>query len=160
LWVCVGTSRRALSLLVAGLIALALTAPAAAVELGVSDSDATTFTEPFWPGLNVTRARIVVPYDVATTTGADGIARRANFEQYLPNARAAGVRVLVVFAPSQDVRAPGTGDPLAPSADQFAAGFAAFRARYPDVTTIAPWNEPNNRDTSSYALGSQPQLAA
>jgi hypothetical protein len=28
------------------------------------------------------------------------------------------------------------------------------------VTTIAPWNEPNNRDTDSYALGSQPRLAA
>ena len=46
--------------------------------------------------------------------------------------------VFVVFAPSQDVRAPDTGDPIAPSADEFAAAFAAFRARYPDVTTIAP----------------------
>ncbi len=58
------------------------------------------------------------------------------------------------------MRAPGTDDPVAPSADEFAAAFAAFRARYPDATTIAAWNEPNNRDASGYPLGSNPQLAA
>jgi hypothetical protein len=163
LWFCVGKSpHRALLLVVACLLAATavVAAPAGAVELGISDSDAPTTTEPFWSGLGISRARIVVPYDIATTSGAAGLQRRDDFERYLVNARAAGVSVLVVFAPSQDVRAPGTGDPVAPSADEFAAAFAAFRARYPDVTTIAPWNEPNNRDTSSYALGSQPQLAA
>lgn len=151
---------RCLSLALVALVGLLVSASAGAVELGVSDSDATTFTEPSWTGLGITRARIVVPYDVATTNGADGTARRANFEQYLAAARAAGVSVLVAFAPSQDMRAPGTGDPLAPSADEFAAAFAAFHATYPDVTTIAPWNEPNNRDTTAYALGSNPRLAA
>jgi hypothetical protein len=164
LWVCVGTSpHRASLLLVACLLAaVALTsaAPAGAVELGISDSDAPTVAEPLWAGLGIGRARIVVPYDIATASGAAGSERRDNFDRYLANARAAGVSVLVVFAPSQDVRAPGTGDPIAPSADEFAAAFAAFRAGYPGLTTIAPWNEPNNRDTSSYALGSQPQLAA
>ncbi|HEV7774040.1 MAG TPA: hypothetical protein VGO48_12220 [Conexibacter sp.] len=162
LWVCVGTSpHRALQLLACLLAAALLSAASAgAVELGISDSDAPTVAEPFWAGLGITRVRIVVPYDIATTSGDAGIQRRDNLERYLANARAAGVSVLVVFAPSQDVRAPGTGDPIAPSADEFAAGFAAFRTRYPDVTTIAPWNEPNNRDTSSYALGSNPQLAA
>ena len=156
-----GTSpHRVLTLLLACAVALIAAVPAGAVELGVSDSDAPTFAEPYWTGLGVSRARIVVPYDVATTSGAEGAQRRANLEQYLADASAAGVSVLVVFAPSQDVRAPGTGDPVAPSADEFAAAFAAFRASYPQATTIAPWNEPNNRDTSSYALGSQPQLAA
>jgi hypothetical protein len=148
------------ALLLACLLAGVSAAPAGAVELGISDSDASTVAEPFWAGLGIARTRIVVPYDVATTDGAEGAQRRANLEQYLANASTAGVSVLVVFAPSQDVRAPGTGDPIAPSADEFAAGFAAFRASYPSVTTIAPWNEPNNRDTSNYALGSQPQLAA
>ncbi|HKG01874.1 MAG TPA: hypothetical protein VKB03_01725 [Conexibacter sp.] len=157
-----GTSpHRALLLLACLLAAAGLSAaPAGAVELGISDSDAPTVAEPFWAGLGISRARIVVPYDIATTSGAAGLDRRDNFERYLANARAAGVSVLVVFAPSQDVRAPGTGDPIAPSADEFAAGFSAFRLAYPDVTTIAPWNEPNNRDTSNYALGSNPQLAA
>lgn len=134
--------------------------PAGAVELGISDSDAPTVVEPFWDGLGVTRARVVVPYDVATTAGAAGTQRRESFESYRANASAKGVGVLVVFGPSADIRAPVTNDPVAPSADEFAAAFAAFRDRYPDATTIAPWNEPNNRDTSGYPLGSNPQLAA
>ena len=156
----VGTCHRRLAALAALLVALLAAAPAGALELGVSDSDSSTLTEPLWGGLGISRVRIVVPYDVATTNGAAGLQRRADFEQYLADAASAGVTPLVVFAPSQDVRAPGTNDPLAPSADELAAAFAAFRTRYPTVTTIAPWNEPNNRDTDSYALGSQPQLAA
>jgi hypothetical protein len=160
LLVRVGTWHRRLLALGALLVTLIVATPAGALELGISDSDSSTPAEPLWPGLGISRVRIVVPYDVATTNGAAGVERRENLEQYLADAASAGVTPLVVFASSQDVRAPGTGDPLAPSADEFAAGFAAFRASYPSVTTIAPWNEPNNRDTSSYALGSQPQLAA
>ncbi|HEU4702811.1 MAG TPA: hypothetical protein VFS37_10040 [Conexibacter sp.] len=156
-----GTWRHRTTALGALLIALlAAAAPAGALELGVSDSDSSTLAEPFWSALGVARVRIVVPYDVAVTSGTAGAQRRADFEAYLAGAASAGVTPLVVFAPSQDVRAPGTGDPLAPSADEFAAAFAAFRTSYPAVTTIAPWNEPNNRDTRNYALGSQPQLAA
>lgn len=157
--VCVGWHRRFASL-GALLLVLLAAAPAGALELGISDSDSSTLTEPFWSGLGITRVRIVVPYDVATTNGSAGAQRRTDFEQYLAHAARAGVTPLVVLAPSQDVRAPGTNDPLAPSADEFAAAFAAFRTTYPAVTTIAPWNEPNNRDTDGYALGSQPQLAA
>jgi hypothetical protein len=154
-------ARRAAALVASvALLLLGSAASAGAVALGISDSDASTVTEPYWPGLGVDRARIVVPYDVATTTGAAGTQRRADFGRYLANAAAAGVSVLVVLGPSADVRAPDTGDPLAPSADQFAAAFAAFRASYPSVRTIAPWNEPNNRDPTGYPLGGDPQLAA
>jgi hypothetical protein len=149
-----------MTVLIVALLLLLAAAPAGAVELGISDSDAPTVLEAHWAGLNVDRARVVVPYDVATTTGDAGTERRERFEQYRANAAAGGVRLLVVLAHSQDIRAPGTNDPVAPSADEFAAAFAAFRARYPELTTIAPWNEPNNRDTGSYALGSDPRLAA
>lgn len=155
-----GISSRLLAL-VALLLAVGLAAaPARAVDLGVSDSDASTFADRWWAGLHVDRARVVVPYDVATTTGTAGTQRRASFESYLRGATAAGVSVLVAFGPSADVRAPDTGDPVAPTADEFAAAFQAFRARYPSVATIAPWNEPNNRDATGYPLGSNPQLAA
>jgi hypothetical protein len=110
--------------------------------------------------LGISRARIVVPYDVATTTGAAGTRRRENFESYRENAAAKGVGVLVVLAPSADVRARSTNAPIAPSADEFADAFAAFLERYPDMRTIAPWNEPNNRDARHYPLGSDPRLAA
>jgi hypothetical protein len=135
-------------------------APAGALELGISDSDSTTLAEPFWGGLGISRARVVVPYDVATTSGDAGTQRRTDFERYRAAAAAAGVGLLVVFGPSADVRAPGTGDPVAPSVGEFAAAFSAFHASYPDVTTIAPWNEPNNRDATGYPLGSDPRLAA
>lgn len=153
--------RRLVLLALALLAVLAVAAPAAqAVDLGISDSDATTFTEPYWSGLNVNRARIVVPYDVATTTGTAGLARQRNFNDYLTNAAARGVAVEVTFGPSADVLAPGTNYPVAPSAQQFATAFAAFRQRYPQMTTIAPWNEPNNTDATGYPLGQSPQLAA
>jgi hypothetical protein len=130
------------------------------VELGISDSDAPTVTEQHWDGLGIRRARVVVPYDVATTSGAAGTRRRENFEAYRANAAAKGVGLLVVLAPSVDLREPGTRAPLAPSADQFAAAFAAFLKRYPEQRTIAPWNEPNNRDARRYPLASDPRLAA
>ena len=148
--------------LVAGLILLfALAPPARAVELGISDSDAATFTEPYWPGLGMNRARIVVPYDVATDDATpEAIRRREIFESYRANATAAGVNVLVAFGPSESIRAPDTGEPVAPSVEEFTDAFTRFRARYPDMVTIAPWNEPNNPDSTQYPLASDPALAA
>lgn len=130
------------------------------VELGISDSDAPTVAEPWWDGLGIRRARIVVPYDVASTTGAAGTRRREGLEAYRANAAAKGVDLLVVLAPSADLRESGTNAALAPDADTFAAAFAAFLERYPDLRTIAPWNEPNNREARHYPLGGDPRLAA
>lgn len=152
--------RRGLLLAVTLVAVLAsATTTAAAVEIGISDSDELTVSEPFWDGLKVNRVRVVLPYDVATTTGAAGRERRERFERYLAAAAPKGVDIMVAFAASQDVRAPG-GAPLAPSADEFAAGFTAFRAAYPQVRTIAPWNEPNNVDAAQYPLSGDPVLAA
>ena len=62
---------RALRPLAVAVAALALLAAppaaAAATTLGISDSDATTFTDPSWAGLNIRTARAVVPYNVALT---------------------------------------------------------------------------------------------
>jgi len=152
--------RRGLLLAVTLVAVLATaTTAATAVEIGISDSDDRTVTEPFWDGLKVNRVRVVLPYDVATTTGEAGRTRRERFERYLAAAAPKGIDVMVAFAASQDVRAPG-GAPLAPTADEFAAGFAAFRASYPQVRTIAPWNEPNNVDAAQYPLSGDPALAA
>jgi len=153
--------RRGLLLAVA-LVAVFATAAttASAVEIGISDSDDETVTEPFWDGLKVNRARVVLPYDVATAPeGSAGGTRRRAFERYLANAAPKGVDVMVAFAASADVRTP-EGYPVAPSAEEFAAGFQAFRAKYPQVRTIAPWNEPNNVDASQYPLSGNPALAA
>lgn len=148
--------------LLAGLVACALatTTPAHAVELGISDSKATTLIEPYWDGLSVKRVRIVLPYDVATTRGDAGTRRRDDFETARALAASRGVSILVVFAPSADIRALGSGDAVAPTAEEYAAGFAAFREKYPDMTLFAAWNEPNNPDGTQYPLGADPGLAA
>lgn len=142
------------------LLGSAWASAASAVELGISDSDAPTVAEPHWDGLNVRRARVVVPYDVATTRAGEGVERRERFETFRQNAAAKGVGLFVVFSASVDVLAPVSGQAVAPSAEQFATAFAAFRRRYPDVRTIAPWNEPNNPDARRYPLAADPWLAA
>ncbi|MDO8187059.1 hypothetical protein Q5424_19530 [Conexibacter sp. JD483] len=128
--------------------------------LGISDSDAPTVTERHWPGLRVSHARVVVPYDVATTSGTAGTRRRERFEAYRANAAAAGVELLVVFAPSADLRAGPARAAVAPTADAYAASVAAFLQRYPEQRTLAAWNEPNNRDARRYPLSGDPRLAA
>lgn len=79
------------------------------MELGIADSDAPTVTERWWDGLGVGRARLVVPWDVATTTGGAGARRREQFEAYRDNAAAKGVALLVVFGASADRRDPTPG---------------------------------------------------
>ncbi|WP_304718914.1 hypothetical protein [Conexibacter sp. CPCC 206217] len=147
--------------LVAGLLTALLGAatPARAVELGISDSNATTLSEPYWDGLGLKRARIVLPWDVVDTRGPAGTRRREDFEAFRAGAAAKGVTLLIAFAASADIRNPD-GSAIAPTPEQFADGFAKFRNAYPDVTTIAPWNEPNNPDGTTYPLGADPALAA
>jgi hypothetical protein len=146
----------ALSLLAALLTAAA---PARAVELGVSDSKAQTLDEPFWNGLGINRIRVVLPFDVVGATGDAGRRRREDWETLRTAANARGVRLHVSFAASADVRSP-SGEALAPTLEEFDAGFRAFRERYPEITEISPWNEPNNPDGRTYPLAADPVLAA
>lgn len=149
-----------LASLIAAIIISAAAAPARAVELGIADSNATTLAERWWDGLSVKRVRVVLPYDVALESVGDaGARRREEFDQLRASAAAKGVVLTVSFAASADNRAP-SGDALAPTAQQFAEGFAAFRNAYPDITEISPWNEPNNPDGRTYPLAADPALAA
>jgi len=144
-------------LLTALLFAL-FAAPAQALDLGISDSDDTTFAEPYWPGLHVGLARAVLPWDVALSQAAKD-PRKVEFDRYVASARAHGVTPMVAFEASPRLKA-SDGGPMAPSAEQFDAAFRAFRGAYPDVTRIAPWNEPNRSDTTINPLRGDPGLAA
>ncbi len=108
--------------------------------VGISDSDAASFTHPAWDSLDVRRARAVAPYDVAQRPAGDG--RRVMLDQWLAEARARGVEPYVTLARSNLNRRPD-GVYRAPTAAQYEAGFRAFRATYPDVRLIGAWNEPN-----------------
>jgi len=153
-----GPAGRAALLAVLLLALLAAPAPAQALDRGISDSDDTTFAEPYWPGLHVGLARAVLPWDVALPQAAND-PRKLEFDRYVASARAHGVTPMVAFEASPRLKA-SDGGPLAPTLAQFDAAFQAFRSAYPDVTRIAPWNEPNRSDTTINPLRSDPGLAA
>jgi hypothetical protein len=107
---------------------------------GIADSGAETFTNPLWPGLNVIRARVIVPYDVALRPATDS--RRLKFEDWLAKATAAGVSRNVGLARIPEPERPGYG--RAPDETTYRNAFRAFIALYGStVDTIGPWNEPN-----------------
>jgi hypothetical protein len=115
-------------------------AAAANFAVGISDSDPETFTHPAWSELNVKRARVVVPYDVAQRPASD--ARRQQFETWLATAQGAGVEPYVTLGPSALHEGKG-GRYLAPSAGAYESAFVAFRQAWPSIELVGAWNEPN-----------------
>src|SRR5690349_8825347 len=86
-------------LLVTALIAVvALPASASAVTVGVSDQQASTFTNPLFSPLKIKAARYVAPYDVATAGGV----QQASWEAWLKSARAEHQTILIAFEHSRD----------------------------------------------------------
>src|SRR4051812_7295463 len=121
--------------LVAALACAALASPARAVEVGLADQHATTFSDPAFRSLGLGYARIVVPWDVATTDPG-------SLDGWLAGARAAGARPLVSFGVDRRQRCPARPC-TPPTAEQYGAAMAAFHARWPWVTDVGVWNEPN-----------------
>src|SRR3954470_24563214 len=113
------------------LVALAATlvcacaAPARAVEVGIADQHASTFSDPAFRSLALGYARIVVPWDVATTDPAP-------LDAWLSAARAAGARPLVSFGVDRRQRSPAAPC-TPPTAEQYAAAVGAVHARWPSV---------------------------
>src|SRR3954452_17438069 len=118
-------------ILAAALAAVLAATPAQAVQVGIADQHASTFSDPAFRSLALGYARIVVPWDVATTDPG-------SLDPWLQAARAAGARPLVSFGVDRRQRCPA--QPCTPpSADQYAAAFAAFHARWRQVTDIGAW---------------------
>lgn len=131
----------AIGTLASSLPATGSTSPSAVdFAVGISDSDDDTFAHPSWAGLNVSRARVVVPWDVASRPTDDP--RRAEFTRWLANARAYGVEPYVTMGPSDQVLYNGTCSMRAPTRDEFENAFNGLRATF-GVTLIGVWNEPN-----------------
>jgi hypothetical protein len=134
--------RRALLLAVG--LALSLPAPAVALTIaGLSDQHADGVGDPrLRRELSMTAARLVVRWDVAT-------ADPAKVDGWLAAARSRGIRPLVVFGRTPEMRCPGAPCVL-PTVAQFKAAFRAFRERWPAVREFAPWNEANVRSQPPY----------
>jgi hypothetical protein len=146
-------------LLAAALTAVICAAPAAAeaaarhVPVGISDQNSLTFSNPLFAPLGMQYGRYVTPWDVMEDpTSYDA----QQLDAWLTAARAAGVKPLISFNHS-------TGDDCPrspchkPTAGQYRKMFDAFLAKYPDVTTISPWNEANHMAQPTYK---RPDLAA
>src|SRR4051794_5478338 len=110
-------------------------APAAALEVGIADQHAATFADPTFRALGIGYARVVVPWDVAATDPA-------SLDAWLTAARVAGARPLVSFGVDKRQRCPARPC-TPPTAEQYAAAFASFHVRWPWVSDIGIWNEPN-----------------
>ncbi len=136
---------RASRLFIAALLCISLppVQPARAVSfaVGYADSNAGDINSAFWPGANVTRARMCVSYNVAkkATTHPE----RVNFEHYLTYAGNRGVEVMVTLMNDVDniwaVPNPTT------TYDSAVAEFLGVwpLTAYPQLAIIGPWNEPN-----------------
>ncbi len=119
--------------------ALAGASHADARVFAIADQNPAMFSAPGWHALAENRARVVVPWNLAS--GATD--RRG--AKWLDAAREAGVKPLVTWGPS--------GGRL-PTRSAFTRAFRAFRKRWPQVREFSTWNEPNLRGRTA----KQPQL--
>jgi len=123
---------------------LALPATGHALTTGVSDQQASTFTNPLFAPLKFKAARYIAPYDVMSSP--EDLARAT---AWLDAARAARQRILVSFEHS---RRAGRERRL-PSVKEYTREIRKFRKRFPFVREISVWNEVNRCQTPSSAAG-------
>lgn len=121
----------------------------AAVTVGLSDQNASMFDDPRFAALGVGTVRLVTPWDSVST-------EPGRLDAWLSAAHRAGQEVLVAFEHRRADNCPGSPC-LAPTPSEYGAAFDEFRARYPWVHLITPWNEANHPWQPTY---SDPQLAA
>jgi len=137
-----------LSCLIAGLLALPGAAQARYVT-GFSENNPKMFNSPLFTALHTTIARYVLPWDFLDRPADKGV-----FDAWIANARIDGVRPLVSFYVSR------VKPKTLPSATRFDKMFGRFRAAYPDVKDISPWNEANAIRRGRYANPNARQAAA
>jgi hypothetical protein len=124
---------------------LALPAGAQAkYTLGVSDQQASTFTNRLFKPLKLKTARYIAPYDVMSSP-----VDHRNMDAWLRAARTAKVRVLVSFQHSRQRRK----ERRLPSTTEYRRAITAFHKAYPWVREISPWNEVNRCQTRKDPAG-------
>ena len=91
--------RPTLLLLLAALLGGVAVAPASAATFGISDQQASTFTNPLYKPLKLKAARYIAPYDVVSDPS-----QRRYFTAWYDAASKAGQRMLVSFEHSRTAR--------------------------------------------------------
>ena len=124
-------------------------ARAAALTVGFGDQQPASFSDPRLLALGMNHARLIVPWNAATTEpGA--------VQAWLDAIAAAGMTPHVAFEHLRTDRCPGRPCVL-PTRAQYGAAVRAFIARFPQVRTYTAWNEANH---ASQPVAQHPEAAA
>jgi hypothetical protein len=107
---------------------------ASAVTVGISDQQASTFTNPLFAPLKLKVARYITPYDVL-----DEPDQKARLDEWVKAARSAHQTILISFEHS---RLPSKFN-KAPSVASYTRQIKAFKKAYGSKFDISPWNEVN-----------------
>jgi hypothetical protein len=126
---------------------LAVPATGHAYTLGVSDQQASTFTNPLFAPLKFKAARYITPYDVMDSP-SDLSAARA----WISAAQAAKQRVLVAFERSHR----RGRERRLPSVAEYKSEITKFHQAFPQVKEISVWNEVNRCQARSGRIAGQP----
>ena len=130
-------------LLVALLAALtcsfvAETASARKALVGIGDQKLHMFDDPRFSWLGIRKARLVVPWYLATSKGNPG--EVAHVDRWLRTARRHGVEPLISFGHGWD----GPLERYLPTRAEFGRAVTAFRRKWPWVRVFITWNEANH----------------
>ena len=139
--------RRALAPLALLVVMLAVPATGQAYTLGVSDQQASTFTNPLFKPLKFRAARYITPYDVM-----DSPSDLATATAWISAAQAANQRILVAFERSHRR---GRERHL-PSVAEFKSQITRFHQAFPQVREISVWNEVNRCQARTGRVAGQP----
>lgn len=136
-------------LLAAFAAAVAAPAPAGALEAGVADQKAWVWKDPRIRALGLRHARLIVPWNAATS-------EPAVVQAWLDATAAEGIQPHVAFERLRSDRCP-YAPCTPPSVAQYRAAIDAFIARFPQVRTYTTWNEVNHQ---SQPVRTRPDLVA
>ncbi|WP_259313818.1 glycosyl hydrolase [Capillimicrobium parvum] len=139
--------RMAALLLAAVVVGLSLVPSAQARPgVGISDQNLSMFSNPLFPPLGIKYVRYILPWDIALQP--DSLSSVA-FDQWLAAAQASNKQVLVAFEHSAGDNCPH--EPCTkPSEPDYARAIKAFRAKYPTIRYLSPWNEANAPTQPTY----------
>jgi hypothetical protein len=124
-------------------------ATARAAVIGLADQNASAYSDGRLRALKLPIARLVVPYDAATSDPA-------RVSAWLAAVAAAGMQPHVAFEHLRSDRCPATPCTV-PSRATYAAAVRRFVAMFPQVHTYTTWNEANHE---SQPVATRPEAVA
>ncbi|WP_445148829.1 glycosyl hydrolase [Baekduia sp. Peel2402] len=133
-------------------LALAVVAPVtrASVVVGMGDQKASVFSDARLTGLGLRYARLIVPWDAAST-------EPATVDAWLAAVAAAGMTPHIAFEHLRSDACPSSRRCVVPTAAQYGVAVRRFIARWPQIKTYTTWNEANH---TSQPVASRPELVA